>query len=98
MQIIFNLLLLGGLWYFWSQPKIGVIDPQLLVATQAELIAKNYPNGVPPDKLQKIAEDIKSTAINYAKKHHVLLLVKNVVWSEELSDHTDNILTMLNKE
>ena len=98
MQIIFNLLLLSGLWYFWSQPKIGVIDPKLLVAAQAELIAKNYPNGVPPDKLQQIAEDIKSTAINYAKKHHVLLLVKNAVWSEELCDHTDNVLTILNQE
>lgn len=98
MRILVNLLLLIGLWYFWPQQKIGVIDHQLLVATQAKIIAKDYPKGVPSRKLQQIAASIKDTTINYAKEHKLLLIAKNAVWGPELPDHTDNILKILKEK
>lgn len=98
MQILVNLLLLIGLWYCWPQQNMGVIDHQLLVATQAKIIAKDYPKGVPSSKLQQIAARIKDTTINYAKEHKLLLIAKNAVWDPELPDHTDNILKILREQ
>jgi hypothetical protein len=83
---------------FWSQPKIGVVDPEVLVAEQATKVAESYPRGVPAGKLQQIAEDIKNTTTRYAEEHRMLLLVKNAVWGGELPDHTDHILKMLKEE
>jgi predicted RNA binding protein with dsRBD fold (UPF0201 family) len=98
MQKVFNVLVLIGLWYCWPQQQLGVIDPQILVAEHAKKLHKSYPNGVPKAKLQQISEQIKATASNYAKQHRMLLLVKNLVWSNEITDHTDNILQMLKEE
>ena len=95
MQILINILLLVGLWYFWPQQKIGVVDTQQLVAWQAKTIAKDYPQGLPKSKLESIAAKIQDTTINYAKKKRIVLIAKTAVLGPAVPDHTDNILTML---
>lgn len=93
MQLVINLLLWVGLWYAW--PKIGVVDTNLLVAKEAQIIAKAYPKGVPAGKLATIASKIEDTTVNYAKKYRLLLIAKQAVCGSDLPDHTDNILKLL---
>ena len=95
MQLVINLLLLMGLWYFGLWPTIGVVDSQQLVAWQAKIIAKDHPKGVPKSKLESIAANIKATTINYAKKNRLILIAKNAVCGPDLADHTDDILKIL---
>lgn len=96
MQLVINLLLWLGLWY--ACPKIGVVDTNLLVAKEAQIIAKAYPKGVPAAKLAKIASKIENTTVNYAKKHRLLLIAKQAVFGSQFLDYTGNILQLLKEQ
>lgn len=94
-----NLLGSTLVWYGNAQPKVGIVDPQVLITNQAAKIAKNYPNDMAPaNKLQQIAKNLKETAADYAKEHKMLLLVKNAVWGGNLPDHTDQIIDAIKEE
>ena len=93
---ILLMLLILGMMQFYMQPKIGIFDANLIVKAYAKSIAMNKYQE--KDLLAKTADDLKSIMNNYAKKHKVLLFKKGTVWSNEILDHTSNILKMLEEE
>jgi len=73
-----------------------VIDTQPLVRASAEDLASLYKNGkVPPAKLQAIADELRAKAEAFAKKNHLILLDKNVVWGGDLPNETRRFLLYL---
>ncbi len=82
-----------------KQPKIGLVDAQLLITNQAQKIASLYPNGnLPPEKLLQLAEQIKSSVETHAKNNNIILLAKGAVWGGKLLDYTENIIAALKEE
>ena len=82
-----------------KQPKIGLVDAQLLIANQAQKAASLYPNGnLPPEKLLHLADQIKSSVDTHAKDHNIILLAKGAVWGGKLPDYTENIIAALKEE
>lgn len=93
---ILLMLIILGMMQFYMQPKIGVFDANLVIKSYAKSTAINK---YQEDKLLlKTADDLKSIINNYAKKHKVLLFRKGTLWSNEILDHTSNILKMLEEE
>ncbi|MBP6103944.1 MAG: hypothetical protein KBD23_01665 [Gammaproteobacteria bacterium] len=73
-----------------------VIDTQPLVRASAEDLASLYKNGkVPPAKLQAIVDELRAKAQAFAKKNHLILLDKNVVWGGDLPNETRRFLLYL---
>lgn len=82
-----------------KKPKIGVVDSQALIASQAQKIASFYPNGnLPSEQLQLVAHQIKTAITAYAKARNLILLAKGAVWGGEIVDHTDNLINMFKQE
>jgi hypothetical protein len=82
-----------------KQPKIGLVDAQLLITNQAQKIASLYPNdNLPPEKLLQLAEQIKSSVETHAKNNNIILLAKGAVWGGKLPDYTENIIAALKEE
>ena len=82
-----------------KQPKIGLVDAQLLITNQAQKIASLYPNGnLPPEKLLQLAEQIKSSVETHAKNNNIILLAKGAVWGGKLPDYTENIIAAHKEE
>lgn len=81
------------------QPKIGLIDSQLLVANQAQKIGVLYPNGkLPPEKLQLLANQIKDSTARYAKENNLILVAKGAVWGGDAVDYTPYVIDALKSE
>ena len=82
-----------------KQPKIGVVDAQLLISNQAKKIAELYPNGnLPPEKLLQLVDQIKSSVETHAKDNNIILLAKGALWGGKLPDYTENIIALLAEE
>ena len=82
-----------------KKPKIGVIDSQALIASQSHKIAALYPNGnLPPEQLQLLALQLKTSITAYARVNNLILLAKGAVWGGEIIDHTDNLINMFKQE
>ena len=108
-KLAYNFLILAVMLWLWlitvmllrtlKQPKIGLVDAQLLIANQAKKIASLYPNGnLPPEKLLQLAEQIKSSVETHATDHNIILLAKGAVWGGTLPDYTENIIAALKEE
>ena len=101
-KLTYSFLILAIVWLIAAtvflvqiimKPKIGCIDLNTLVATQAQKISSLYPNGqLPPDQLQLLADNIKISVAVYAKENNLILLAKNAVWGGELIDHTQDLI------
>ena len=76
------LVLVGVLWLLSltvllflqmnKKPTLGVIDTHVLVAIEAKKIATLYPNNIPAERLQKMADQLKS----WQKKRGLFCLQK----------------------
>jgi len=79
--------------FSYSKDRFGVIDEKLIVALQANELAKNYPTGqIPPEKLHHLARDLKDKIQEWGDKQGLTLLAKGAVWSGKLPDYTADIL------
>lgn len=96
-SIIVGLLLIL-LWHTLQQPKLGVVDVNLIVTKQAQTLAKVAGERVANNKLPQVASKIKMTIDRYAKGQRLLLLAKNVVLNQGLPDHTNKIMAELDLE
>jgi hypothetical protein len=96
--IIFWLLLLTTiLWCTPQSPIIGVIDLQALVVARASQLASLYPDGqVPKAQLQDSIIQIKNALKVFTTRKPVVLLNKNLVLNEDVTDYTEDIQTLLN--
>lgn len=92
---IIIVLLLIVLWRSWQQPKLGVVDVNLIITKQAQMLAKAAGDRLANNKLPQVASNIKMTIHNYAKERRLLLLVKHAILSQDLPDHTNNIMAEL---
>ena len=102
------LVLVGVLWLLSltvllflqmnKKPTLGVIDTHALVAIEAQKIAALYPNNIPAEKLQQMADQLKNRVEEAAKKEGFILLAKGAVWGGELPDFTEIMIEKLKKE
>jgi len=108
-KLAYNLLILAAILWLGlitvilllqhKQPKIGLVDTQLLISNQAQKIASLYPNGnLSSEKLLQLADQIKRSVETHAKANNIILLAKGAVWGSELPDYTENIIAALKEE
>jgi hypothetical protein len=72
--------------------KIGFVDTQQLIATQAQQFGRKSPSN---QELQILAAKIKTTVANYALDNNLILIAKNAIWGGELIDYTAEIIALL---
>ncbi|MEI8295950.1 MAG: hypothetical protein WCG04_05455 [Alphaproteobacteria bacterium] len=77
-----------------AHKHFGTIELNAIVAAHAKALAKSYPNGqIPQTKMRHLAEGLKDKVQEWGNKRGLTLFAKGAVWSGQLPDYTDDILT-----
>ena len=98
---ILGFLVIGGTtaWFCYrAPPQLAVVDMKVLVAQQSQHLVKTHSIKISTRQIQEVSHRLKETLETFAAKHHLILLPKGAVMGGALSDHTDQILSLLEQE